>query len=71
LDLYIFIPPQYKELSTNKIWIEELYVAAIWETSENAARTFAKDFYSGYNQSWVIRRIGSAPREEEEEEEWD
>jgi hypothetical protein len=57
MNLYLFIYPKDQDLSDQEIWNEGKYAAAVWESSPNSAVQFAQDFYTGYNQAWVIRQI--------------
>jgi hypothetical protein len=57
MNLYLFIYPKDQDLSDQEIWNEGRYAAAVWESCDLSALKFAQEFYSGYNQSWVIRHI--------------
>lgn len=76
MNFYLFVDPQYKDLSDSELWNDGLFAAAVWESSENSARTFAKEFYSGYNALWNIRYIKnpkllSEGCRDEPSDEWD
>lgn len=62
MNLYLFVSPQNFDLPDHQIWNDGLYHAAVWETSELSAHQFAKDFYSSYHDSWVVRHINNPER---------
>ena len=69
MNLYLFVSPQNSDLSDHQIWADGLYHAAVWETSESSAQTFAKDFYSSYHESWVVRHVPHPERLADDETE--
>ena len=70
MNLYLFISPNDNELTNNQICGN--HFAAVWESSESFARTFAKDFYPSYNPGWLIREVTNPEKlsEIEDDDRW-